>query len=183
MLTVILMKDMLSAVDMMVQGEIVDGMNSWLGYGYLDTKERPKSGGTYTRRLTDQTHTVQIFLQDRIKKHPNWQSHFRLLFGSGYLYNLREIVQDEGSNQRYIKISMTDLREYFMYFRADMGLSASFDIGNYDLIIIAEVLNLFDHRNFGGYRFVQVSKELAAPFAIPQILSSRFFNIGVEFKF
>ncbi len=171
--------------DLMVQGEIIEGMNSWLGYGYLNTQEKNKfNGESYHRRLPDQTHTLQVFLQDKIRKHPNWQSHFRLLFGSGFLYNFREVVTDPESGKRFIKISVDKLKEFFMYFRVDMGLSASFDIGNSkNLIVVIEVLNLFDHNNYGGFRFVQVSKEMQNIFAIPQVLSKRFFNVSLELRF
>lgn len=177
--------------DLMVQGEIVEQMNSWLGYGYLNTKEKNKfNGEPYRRRLTDQTHTLQVFLQDKIKKHPNWQSHFRLLFGSGFLYNLRETVTEEETEKEYLTISANKLDELFLYFRVDMGLSVNFDMGNSkNFIVIAEVLNLFNHRNYGGYRFVQISADDLSGntaqriFAIPQILSKRFFNVSLEVKF
>jgi len=174
--------------DLMFQGEIVDGMNSWVGYGYLNTQERTKlADGTYTafrRRLPDQTHTVQIFLQDKIKKHPNWQAHTRLLFGSGHLYNLREIVSDPETGKSYIKPSVDKLKEFYIYFRVDMGLSASFDIGKTkNLVVIVEILNLFNHNNYGGYRFVQVPISQPVTISVPQILSKRFFNVGVELTF
>jgi hypothetical protein len=174
--------------DLMVQGEIIEGMNSWLGYGYLNTKERTKlPDGTYTqyrRRLPDQTHTLQVFLQDRIRKHPNWQSHFRLLFGSGYLYNSREIITDPETGNQYLKVSVDKLHEFLFYFRVDMGLSANFDMTeSQNLTVVAEVLNLFDHNNYAGYRFVQVSKEIGNIFSVPQVLSKRFFNVSVELRF
>jgi len=180
--------------ELTVQGELVEGLNSWIGYGYLNTKERTKlADGTFTDyrpRLTDQNHTLQIFLQDRIKKHPNWQSHFRLIFGSGYLYNSREIVTDPETGREYLKVSVDKVYTIPFYFRVDMGLSANFDIGNSkNLVVIAEVLNLFDHNNYGGYRFVQMSlqdpseRNTIRTIAVPQVLSSRFFNIGLELKF
>jgi len=178
----------------MVQGEIIEGLNSWLGYGYLNTQERTRlSDGTHTayhRRLPDQTHTLQVFLQDKIRKHPNWQVHSRLLFGSGFLYNWREVVTDAETGRKYLEVSVDKLQEFFIYFRVDMGLSANFDISDsQNLVVVLEVLNLFDHNNYGGYRFVQVSSEdpngknTPTTFAIPQILSKRFFNLGLELKF
>ena len=72
-----------------------------------------------------------------------------------------------------------------------MGLSANFNVGSsQNLIVVAEVLNIFNHKNYGGYRFVQIAAEnpligqvTKTTFSVPQILSKRFFNIGVEFKF
>ncbi|RPI75575.1 MAG: TonB-dependent receptor [Ignavibacteriales bacterium] len=177
--------------DIMFQGEIVEDMNSWIGYGYLNTKERNKtSNEPYRRRLTDQTHTLQIFLQDKIKKHPNWQAHTRLLFGSGHLYNLRQTITDPVSGKKYLQITPDKVDEFFIYFRIDMGLSAGFDIGEHQkLVVIAEVLNIFDHNNYGGYRFVQVAAEDPAGnnvpriFAVPKVLSERFFNVSLELRF
>jgi hypothetical protein len=171
--------------DLMFQGEVVEGMNSWIGYGYLNTQERNKfTGEPYRRRLTDQSHTLQVFLQDKIRKHPNWQAHTRLLFGSGHLYNLREIVTDSETGKKYLIVSADKVDEFFIYFRIDMGLSANFDIGkSKKLIAVVEVLNIFDHNNYGGYRFVQVPDDVPRTFAIPQILSKRFFNVSLELKF
>lgn len=177
--------------DLMFQGEVIEQMNSWIGYGYLNTKEQNKyTGKSYRRRLTDQTHTLQVFLQDKIKKHPNWQAHTRLLFGSGHLYNLREIITDQETEKKYLAVTPDKVDEFFIYFRIDMGLSTNFDIGKArNLIVIAEVFNLFDHNNYGGYRFVHMSLQdpignnIQRVFAIPQILSKRFFNVSLELRF
>ncbi len=176
--------------DLMFQGEIVEGVNSWIGYGYLNTKEKNKrTNEPYHRRLTDQTHTLQVFLQDKIKKHPNWQAHTRLLFGSGHLYNQRSLVTDPETGREYITVAPDKVNEFFIYFRVDMGLSAKFEIDNSrDIIVIAEVMNLFNHLNYGGYRYVQIatntpSGETLKVFNVPQVLSRRFFNVSLEFRF
>jgi outer membrane receptor for ferrienterochelin and colicin len=168
----------------MVQGEVVEGLNSWLGYNYLNTQERNVNGGEYHRRLTDNNHSIQVFLQDKIKKHPNWQAHFRLLFNTGYVFSMRRVVTDDVTGKKYIQVYYDKVGDYpAMYMRADMGLSASFDLKGYKLVAVAEVMNMFNHRNFGSYRFTQVSSDTPTLFAIPQVLSSRFFNLGVELKF
>lgn len=171
-------------LDLQIDAELVDDMRSIIGYSYLDSKERDKGSVYYQRRLLDQTHTIQIFLQDKFKKHTNWQSHVRFLFGSGQLYYNRLAVTDPSTGDSYIDVDITNPAEYFLYFRVDMGLSASFDIFNdYKLLFIAEVLNVFDHLNFGSYDWVEVLEEFNAPVRIPRVLSQRFFNLRVEFEF
>jgi len=170
-------------LDFMFQGEITKGLNSRLGYSYLDTKERPKAGGVYTRRLTDQTHTIQVFLQDKISKHPNWQSHLRFLFGSGFLYYYPTVQTNNETGQREMKIELSNPREYLIYLRVDMGLSANFNVGTGKIIAVAEVLNMFDQKNIANYNFVQVFKDFKYPIQIPTVLSSRFFNIRCEYYF
>ncbi len=145
-------------LDFMLRGEIVEGTKSWIGYSYLDTGEKDKgSNVNFQRRLLDQTHTIQIFLQDKMPKHPNWQSHLRFLLGSGYLYYDRVIQNDPASNTDFIEVQLDDPQEYFLFFRVDMGLSVNFNVKKKeDLIVIGEVLNVFDHLNTADYEWIQV---------------------------
>lgn len=172
-------------IDLMYEGEIVEGMKSWIGYSYLDTREKKIKGNSkYQRRLLDQTHTLQIFLQDKMRKHPNWQSHLRFLLGSGYLYYQRKLLTDSETSERYIDISFDNPKEYFFYFRVDMGLSASFKLTEkYKLTAIAEILNVFNQLNAGAYEWVHIFREINAPMRIPHVLSKRFLNFKVEMSF
>jgi len=170
--------------DVMFQGEIVDGMQSWLGYSYLNSQEKfTGSDSPYRRRLLDQTHTLQIYLQDRFPKHPNWQSHLKFLFGSGYLFNQRRIENDETTGQSELVVLFDKPEEYLIYLRVDMGLSAEFDINDNKLIFMAEVLNVFNQYNIAGYEWIQIFSDYNQPLRIPQVLSKRFFNFRVEYSF
>lgn len=171
-------------LDLQIDGELIEDMRSIFGYSYLNSYERTKGTTEYKRRLLDQTHTIQIFLQDKIKNHPNWQSHLRFLFGSGLLYYNRIAETDTETGNKYIAVDIEYPQEYFLYFRVDMGLSASFDLfDNYKLIAVAEVLNVFNHLNYGSYDWVQVFEQYNTPIRIPRVLSKRFFNIRFEFRF
>ncbi|MGE5456836.1 MAG: TonB-dependent receptor plug domain-containing protein, partial [Methanococcaceae archaeon] len=172
-------------MDLMVKGEISKNINSWLGYSYLNSKERKAgSGEQYKRRLFDQTHTVQIFLQDKISRHPNWQSHLRLLAGSGFLFYNRTIAANPVTGKNEMSIDFSKPEEFLMYLRADMGLSARFDFSNNtNLLVIAELLNVFDKQNFEGYNFMQVFPDYTGVLRIPRVLSRRFLNIKVSFNF
>jgi len=171
-------------LDLMIEGEVVEGMRSWFGYSYLDTRERKIGTTNYQRRLLDQTHTIQVFLQDRMPKHENWQSHLRFLIGSGYLYYPRVVVKDDETGDSYLEVASKNPMEFLYYLRVDMGLSTTFDFGDeYKLIVTTEILNLFDHYNIGSYQWAQVFKDINAAIKIPHILSKRFFNIRLEFKF
>ena len=168
--------------DAMFQGELTDGIESRIGYSYLDSKEREKGNGeAYRRRLLDQTHTIQIYFQDRFRNHRNWQSHLRFLVGSGFLYAPNKIVKDPATGQSTLTADIKHPQEIFLYFRVDMGLSASFDIGKSSkILVVAEVLNLFNHYNIGNYDWIMVFKDIQQVIAIPRILSKRFFNFRVE---
>lgn len=171
--------------DLMFQGQVVEGIDSWFGYGYLNSKEREmNSDKPYHRRLLDQTHTLQIFLQDRFRKHPNWQSHLRILFGSGFLYNYRSVVKNPNTGINELVINLDNPQEYFIYLRVDMGLSASFEISNTSKMTLSvEVLNVFNHYNIAGYEWVRIFDDANGIVKIPKILSKRFFNLKVELTF
>ncbi len=171
--------------DVMFQGEISNGIESWLGYSYLDSKEREmNSNEPYRRRLLDQTHTFQIFLQDHFRKYPNWQSHLRLLAGSGFLYNIRKLVKNEQTNTYETVVDLDNPQVYTLYLRADMGLSATFDVSEKSrLVFTTEVLNVFNQYNYGGYDWIRVFNNSQGLKNIPKILSKRFFNLKVEYYF
>ncbi|MGE5682991.1 MAG: TonB-dependent receptor [Bacillota bacterium] len=172
-------------IDLQFQGEITSNVQSWIGYSYLDSKERYKNGSyQYQRRFLDQSHTIQIFLQDKFPKHQNWQSHLRLLFGSGFLYPERKASLDPSTGKQYVSTVMDQRAVFPFYMRADMGLTAYFKILNkYQIKLIAEVLNIFDKKNIANYIWMQTFKEIKQPMWIPQLYSKRFFNIGMEFTF
>jgi len=170
--------------DIQFRGKLSEDMNSWIGYSYLDSKERELgSDADYERRLLDQTHTIQIFIQDKMPGRKNWQSHLRLLFGSGYLFNNRKLVSGE-NNQMFLKVEPASKGEILNYMRADMGLTANFTLSNgQTLLFTAEVLNVFNNYNVAGYEWVQAFRDIQYPVRIPQMYSKRFFNIGVEYSF
>lgn len=170
--------------DLMLRGEIQEGLNSWFVYGYLDSGERLKgSNAGYERRLLDQTHNLQIFLQDKIKKHPNWQSHLRFAVSTGTLFHPRRVeVGPDGKN--YLVVDYGKRWELPIYMRADMGLSAKFQLAEKKfLTIVAEVLNVFNNYNIAGYSWYQVIPGVRSPLRVPQIFTERFFNFGMEFSF
>lgn len=169
--------------DIMVQGEVVEGMDSWFGYSYLDSREREKGTAVYEKRILGQTHTLQIFLQDRIPRHPNFQAHTRILYGSGYYYHPRTTGVDDNGIPRIV-VNYDKTLQYKHYLRADMGLSAAFDLDNTtQLVIVAEVLNVFNNFNVASYNWLQVLKEVEYPIKVYNIYTERFFNIGAELRF
>ena len=168
--------------DFQYEGEIVEGMKSWVGYSYLNSKEKPKDNSTgYIRSLLDQTHTFKVFLQDKIRKIPNFQSHVRLLFGTGLLYHPKIALKDEETGLTYLETDYSRVAKFPFYFRLDIGLTFKFDLDeSTNITLIAEVLNVFNKNNIADYDYYTVFPISPYPIAIPQIFSKRFFNIGVN---
>jgi hypothetical protein len=170
-------------LDMLVQGEFIKDMNSWISYSFLRAREREIGGiAGYQRRLLDQTHTLRIFLQDKIPQHPNIQAHLRMLFGSGYLYHPREPATDPSSGETVLAVNFDRRRKFQSYQRVDLGLSGRFKLGGeWEAVITGEVLNVFNHINVASYSWFQVFP--GQPVRVPHIYTRRFFNIGVEVAF
>jgi hypothetical protein len=171
-------------IDILIRGEIVKGLNSWIGYSYLDTRERPTEGGTYWRRLLDQTHTLRFFVQDNIPRFPFLQFHTRIIYGSGYRYHPRLIQQDPTTGEDVIRIDFNRSLSYPYYGRVDMGLSAMLNTGKRSQILLkVELLNAFNNFNVLGYTWIQAFDDIQAVLPVPRILSKRFLNLGVEVTF
>ena len=171
--------------DVMLETQITEGLRTKVGYSYLNANEKDKdSPMDYITRLAGQSHTFQVFLQDKLPSLPNIQTHVRLLWGSGNSFYNRRTEYDEETGEPYIAVNMSRPVELFVYFRVDMGLSANFKLSeNNSLILVAEILNVFDHSNYGSYNWIQILDEIEAPIPIPNLLSPRFFNLRAEFTF
>jgi len=170
-------------LDVLLKGEIIPGTRNWIGYSYLNSKERKKGTSSYTRRLLDQTHTLQLFIQDKGKKTKNIQSHLRILVGSGFLYHPRSIGKNANSKEVLI-VNNDKTDEFSRFFRADMGVTWRTKFKNgWKLVIVAEVLNVFDNKNALSYSFHHVIPGSKVPFRVPHLLSRQTFNLGAQLTF
>jgi len=169
--------------DLSFQGDILPGLNSWINYSYLNTKEKAGSG-KYKRRLLDQTHTIRIFLQDRMPKFPQFLAHLRMLYGSGLLYHPRKVVAENNTGLQYLSIDFSKRKKYQFFARFDLGFSAKLKfIKNLDTVFNAEILNLFNNTNVAGYSWVQPFTDSNLAIRIPHVFTSRFYNLGFEVQF
>jgi hypothetical protein len=171
-------------LDILITGELIQGLNSWIGYSYLNTRERAIGNDNYHPRLLDQTHTLRFFVQDKIPSFPHLQFHTRILFGSGYRYFPRQAAEDPQTGQSYIDINFDRTLKYPYYGRVDMGLSASLKNGKRtEFLLVAEVLNVFNNFNVLGYSWFQVFPDNQGVVPIPRILTKRFLNLGLRISF
>jgi len=169
--------------DLQYQAELTEGLDTWIGYDYLNAQNRRADGSTpYQRSLLDQTHTVRIFLQDAMPGLHNSQVHVRLLFGSGYLYHPMVNASNTQPADSYQMVpDYNDVDQYPFYFRVDMGLTYKFAFDkNRVVTLTAEVLNVFDKRNILSYSWYYVTPEFQQPIQVPNLLSTRYFDLGLR---
>lgn len=168
-------------LDVLLQGEVVQGVKSWLSYGFLKSRQREKGTEPYERRLLDQTHTFRFFLQDKMPRFPNVQAHMRVLFGSGFLYHPRHLIKDSETGESSLQVDFDRRDKFKYYFRLDLGVTASIKLRNrHHVLFTAEVLNAWNIVNVAEYTWIHIPQFSARPVRIPQVLTRRFFNLGVE---
>lgn len=161
--------------DFRINGEFIEGTESWFSLGLLKTKEDLQTGEGYVRRPSDQLVNLGIFFQDHFPNDPTMKVSLNMLFGSGLPF---------GPPGR------DDLRNSFSgdeYYRLDLGFSKSFNF-KYDnlltpntLWIGLEVLNALGAENTISYTWIQDVN--GNQFAVPNALSARFLNVRVIAKF
>lgn len=155
-------------LDFRIHGEFVKGTQSWFSLGILQTQEDIAGDGRgYVRRPTDQRINLAAYFEDHMPGDPSLRVYLNLVFGSGYPF---------GPPNR------PDLRNAFSgdeYYRADIGLSKSFDFSSNSLLnkfwIRLEVLNALAADNTLSYTWIEDVN--GNQFAIPNSLSARFLNI------
>jgi len=162
-------------VDFRVNGEFIEGTESWFSLGLLETKEDLNEGNGNVRRPADQHINLGIFFQDHMPNDPSLKVSMTMLFGSGLPFG---------------PPGVDALRNRFSgdeYYRVDLGLSKSFSfINNQSFIpnslwIGLEVLNLLGADNTISYTWIE--DVVGNQFAVPNALSARFFNVRVVADF
>lgn len=168
--------------DLQYKGKFSQRLDTWIGYGYMVARDR-RENGPYQRSLLDQTHTIRIFLQDAMPEIHNSQAHVRILFGTGYNYH--PMMNVSGPDNKIQTVPAFDLvYPYPFYYRIDMGLTMKFDIPSKRVVTLsAEVLNMFNKNNIVSYSWYTIPEVFSAPLEIPNLLSARFFNVGVRVEF
>lgn len=174
-------------LDLRVRGELVPGLQSWLNYSYLNSKEYFLAGfeDEYTEgqmpRPSDQRHTVSLFVQDYIPGDPTWKVHMRGLFGSGLPYTPPVPGPKVGIYEAQVPGPRNSGR-YPEYRRVDMGITKLIDFGaSVGLELTAELLNVFDMTNTVAFSWVPNDEGIWQ--RIPTRLTPRTFNLRARLDF
>lgn len=178
--------------DLQIRGEFVPGLESWVNYGFLVTRERFKEEfrDTFNNgnlpRPTDQRHTLSIFVQDYIPRDPTWKIHMRTLFGSGLPYT-PPVPGNRIGNLVIQAPGPRNSARYPRYFRFDMGVtkhiiaSAPNAVRPVLVELTAEILNVFDMTNTVAYSWTPDASGIWT--RIPTRLTPRTINVRVRVSF
>ena len=161
-----------TGIDIRLYGEFIPGTQSWFSLGYLKTSENlTQYDFGWQRRPTDQRIQLGVYFEDHLPDDPSWRVYTNLQFGSGFAFGPPNNLTLRGAFQGD------------EYYRADIGLSKSFEIDRGIMQqgwIRLEVLNALGADNTLSYSWIQ--DVTGASFAIPNSLSARLLNIKVGFS-
>lgn len=159
-------------IDLKLFGEFVEGADSWLTFSLLKTEE--KLNGRWLPRPTDQRYRVNLVFTDNFPGSTRW-----LLTLKGSLAGALPYGPRYGGREQGVFRSSP-------YRRIDIGLSYVLHKGDAlhssrRLVVGVEVFNLFDTRNVGSYYWI--SDMEGTQYAVPNYLTSRRFNLSLQYRF
>ncbi len=184
-------------LDVQLRGEFVPGLESWVNYGFLQTREGflpafvdgTRNDGSIPRP-TDRRHNFAMFVQDHVPGDDSWTLHMRALFGTGTPFTPPaldlERIEEGVVFERGPRASL----RYPEYFRFDMGASKTARLGTVGgralaLRATAEVLNVFDMKNTISYSWVTRTRPGVGRFfeGVPTRLTPRTVNVRLRLDF
>lgn len=170
-----------TGLDVRLNGEFVPGTESWISFGYLNSKENIDDRG-YIARPTDQRLKFAILFQDYVPNYPNLKMYMNLVYNTGvpggspsfadpYLFKGR--LPDYKRADIGISYELFQGRNPSRYFR---------NIRAKQIAIGFEIFNLFDVQNTISNTWVRdASSKLS--FAVPNRLTGRVFNLKMNVSF
>jgi hypothetical protein len=166
-----------TGVSLRLNGELVDGLESWASLSLMKTQEDIE-GDSYgwLARPTDQRFSFKLFLQDNLPTIPWWRMSLSMVFGSG------TPVARYGENDFRLP----------SYYRVDWGNTiqlSQFESLKHrplfrhisDIQVSVEVFNLFNFRNVISYLWVADYSNVYYP--VPNYLTARQLNLKLTVLF
>ncbi|TFH28521.1 MAG: TonB-dependent receptor [Bacteroidia bacterium] len=187
-------------IDFKLNGEFVQGAESWLTFSLLQTREDvegdvmlewngsefiQKPAGEFPRP-TDQIFTFGLYFQDYFPNNPGYKVHLNAFYGTGLP------LSSPNDEQYYTQLRMRPYR------RVDIGFSKVIkretDVWGErnplrffeSIWISAEIFNLLGIKNEASYLWVRtISGQRGIPgmFGIPNYLTGRRFNLKISISF
>jgi hypothetical protein len=171
-----------AGLDVKLFGEMVPGVDSWLGFSLMRTMEKIDGSNEYIPRPTDQLYNISLFFQDYVPGLPQYRVHVLFNWAQGLP------VRAPGAMQSSNTLRAPDYR------RVDLGVSRVFEKGKdpwmgrgffkpfRQILVAFEVLNLFGFNNVNSYYWVSTIAS-NVQYAVPNYLTGRQFNLKLQFKF
>lgn len=168
-------------LDMRLNGEFVEGTESWVSFGYMKTEENIENQG-YIARPTDQRLKFAILFQDYVENIPSMKVYLNLVYNTGlpggspsyadpYLYQLR--LNDYRRADIGFFYVLTEKNNE----RPETHWLKKFD----DFSLGLEIYNMFNNQNAITNTWVR-DVYTKAQYGIPNYMTTRVFNLKMTVK-
>ncbi|MDR1672205.1 MAG: TonB-dependent receptor plug domain-containing protein [Bacteroidales bacterium] len=166
--------------DIKLNGEFVKDAESWISLSLMKSRENIRNDAYGSFPLPyDQWANFNLFFQDYFPSSPDWRVFLNLSLGTPLPYHYPETDRFDRT------FRMTPYR------RVDIGLSKEFFKSKphkfiRQLLLNAEIFNLFDSRNTISYYWLTVVRNDSGDsqqYAVPNYLTGRRFNIKLSAMF
>ncbi|MDD4637117.1 MAG: TonB-dependent receptor, partial [Bacteroidales bacterium] len=169
----------IAGLDMKIFGELVPGVDSWVSFSLMDSRERFDGKGM--PRPTDQRYNISMFFQDYFPKNPKYKLQLKLVWADGLPFG----PSGDEANKAAFRMSP--------YRRVDIGMSRQL-VGGEDRVMRRKIMrhlknvwlgidvfNLFNISNVNSYYWItDVHNQ---QYAVPNYLTSRQINLRLVADF
>ena len=164
--------------DSRVNGEFVQGTDSWFTFSLFKAEERPTDGFAqgWFARPTDTRFNFAVYFQDYLPNDPSTRLSLTLMVGGGFPFG--PDGQGDGISDPWERVFRSP-----PYRRADIGFikvlkgkwTEQFD----EVWVSAEIFNLLQARNTVSYLWVR-DVSAAGQYAVPNYMTNRLINFKMH---
>ncbi len=169
-----------AGVSLRVNGEFVDGLESWASLSLMKTQEDIEGDEFgWLDRPTDQRFSAKVFLQDYIPTMPWWRMSMSIIYATGMPVTAPYGRQDPALRlPSYLRVDWGNTVQLSRFERLKrMRLFHYVD----DIQLGVEVFNLFDRKNVISYLWVTDYDN--HPYRVPNYLTARQLNVKLTVLF
>ncbi len=184
-----------TGIDMKINGEFVEGLESWLSISVMQTNEMLRDNfyssyfnstetpveNVWIPRPTDQRVAVSLFFQDYLPMLPTFKMNMNLSFGTGLpvYYPDRDFQTVITRTPAYQRVDIGFAYELIGPSSKRMNNKMARKFTNVDITL--EILNLLDIKNVVSYLWVKDNSNYV--YLVPNYLTPRRVNLKLAFKF
>lgn len=168
--------------DLRLNGEFVPGTESWLNFGFLETKENIDAQG-YIPRPSDQRLKFALLFQDYVPSMPNLKMYLNMVYNTGVPGGSPSYANPyDYKNQRLSDYKRADLGISYIIKDAQNESHSKWSKHFKELSIGGEIFNIFGMENAITNTWVRdiYSKRM---YGVKNYMTGRVFNINLKMLF
>ncbi len=186
-----------TGIDLRLNGEFVEGAESWINLSLMRTRERLLGVEHKLRTLndttamvvnnvarpTDQLMTFSMFFQDYLPKNPNFKMNMNFVVGTGLPFGILRNNEVFRNTYRYTPYHRIDIGFSYLLWDADRRMKRGRNPFRFSrkAWVSMEVFNLLQVANAASHTWVKTVQNQYV--AVPNTLTSRRINLRLRMNF